>query len=151
MLLFPPAAFRRLTIASVLLLITAIGGCERSEGIAHYRVPKEREVSIATPADESDASAETVAPGEETDRMLAAIVAHGNSAWTFKLTGPIATIDKYADAFQSLVQSITFPATSGAQPQWKLPEGWQQKAGGSAMRLATITIPDEQPPLEATV
>ncbi|HTQ39523.1 MAG TPA: hypothetical protein VMJ32_10870 [Pirellulales bacterium] len=146
----------RWRLSTTVLVATSmfLGGCQRATEIAHYRVPKEPEVS--TPPAETE-SASTDSPGAAsaesapTDRMLAAMVPHGNAAWTFKLTGSIEAVDKHAAALEGLVQSITFPEKPGGQPQWKLPDGWTQKAGTSEMRLATITIPDEQPPLEISV
>jgi hypothetical protein len=83
--------------------------------------------------------------------MLAALVPHGSEAWSFKLAGPAETVGKYTQKFDALVQTVTFPDTAGGEPQWMLPEGWTQEAGGAQMRFATVKIPDSRPPLELTV
>jgi hypothetical protein len=83
--------------------------------------------------------------------MLAALVPHGSEAWSFKLAGPANAVEKYTEKFDALVQTVTFADSTGGEPQWKLPEGWTQEAGGAQMRFATVKIPDSQPPLELTV
>jgi len=83
--------------------------------------------------------------------MLAALVPHGSDAWSFKLAGPAEAVGKYTERFDALVQTVTFPDAASGEPQWKLPEGWTQEAGGAQMRFATVKIPDSQPPLELTV
>jgi hypothetical protein len=83
--------------------------------------------------------------------MLAALVPHGSEAWSFKLAGPAETVEKYTEKFDALVQTVTFADSTGGEPQWKLPEGWTQEAGGAQMRFATVKIPDSRPPLELTV
>jgi hypothetical protein len=131
-----------------------LGGCQKGSEIAHYRVPKELEASLpsaeaeAGAAGPADAAQADTAP---TDRMLAAIVPHADSAWTFKLAGPLEAVDQHAAEFEKLVQSVTFSDQPGGQPQWKLPAGWKQQAGNSEMRFATITMPGENPALEVTV
>jgi hypothetical protein len=112
-------------LATLLLL----AGCGEGPKITQYEVPKE-----PTP-----------------DRMLAALVPHGSEAWSFKLAGPAETVGKYTEKFDALVQTVTFTDSDGGEPQWKLPEGWIQEAGGAQMRFATVKIPDGRPPLELTV
>jgi len=112
-------------LATLLLLLT---GCGQGPQITQYEVPKE-----PTP-----------------DRMLAALVPHGSEAWSFKLAGPGETVGKHTEKFDALVQTVTFPDSTAGEPQWKLPEGWTQEAGGAQMRFATIRIPDS-PPLELTM
>src|SRR5262249_53306819 len=73
-----------------------------------------------------------------------------SQAWSFKLAGPAEAVGKFTEPFDALVKSVTFGGTE-AKPEWKLPEGWTQKAGGSAIRLATISIPAEPKPLELSV
>jgi hypothetical protein len=133
--------------AGMLLLIVAEGGCQKSGEIAHYRVPKEQEVSIAM--DAADAGATNGSAGNSeaadnaaTDRMLAAIVPHGETAWFFKLSGPADSVSKYADAFETMIKSVKFSESAGGKPSWSVPEGWQQKPG-SQMRFATIVLPSE--------
>lgn len=81
-----------------------------------------------------------------TDRMLAAVVPHGDTAWFFKLTGPEAAVAAKSDAFRGFVKSVRF---DGNRPRWTLPEGWKERAG-NAMRLATLEVAGD-PPLEIAV
>src|SRR5436190_19692707 len=97
--------------------LALLAGCGQSPTITQYEVSKE-----PTP-----------------DRMLAALVPHGSEAWSFKLAGPGETVGKYIEKFDALVQTVTFPEAAGGEPQWKLPEGWTQEAGGAQMRFATVT------------
>ena len=88
------------------------------------------------------AGAENSSTSAEPDRMLAAIVPHGNTAWFFKLSGPSGAVGKQTETFDALVKSVTFPESAGGKPQWKLPTGWEQKPG-SQMRFATLVLPAE--------
>jgi hypothetical protein len=122
-------------------------GCSKPPEITHYRVPKETTVNTAT-----EESAEPSAEGAA-DRMLAAIVPHGESAWFFKLAGPAGEVGKHVQEFEALVRSVTFRESGGGKPEWKLPEGWQQKPA-SEMRFATLILPvgeEASKPLEVSV
>ncbi len=133
----PVRLHRRLLLLFVALTAVAAIGCQKADEIAHYRVPKEQEVSLPSDAPETAASespAENTAADAKTDRMLAAIVPHGDTAWFFKLSGPVEAVGKQADTFQSLIKSIGFPKSGGGKPTWKLPEGWHEKPG-SQMRF----------------
>ena len=132
-------------LSSALILCVAASGCQRSEQIAHYRVPKEQEVSLPADTNETASAADGQAPTEnstEPDRMLAAIVPHSNTAWFFKLSGPSGAVGKQTETFDALIKSVTFPQSAGGKPQWKLPTGWEQKPG-SQMRFATLVLPSE--------
>jgi hypothetical protein len=111
------------------LFVAALVGCGQGPKVTQYEVPKE-----PTP-----------------DRMLAALVPHGSEAWSFKMTGPVDAVGKCTDKFDALVQTVTFPDPAGGEPQWILPGGWTQEAGGAQLRFATVRIPDSQSPLELTV
>ncbi len=128
------------------LLATILLGCQKSDEIAHYRVPKEQEVSLSIDAAEtapSESPAENAAADAKTDRMLAAIVPHGDTAWFFKLSGPVEAVAKHAETFQSLIQSVSFPKSGGGKPTWKLPEGWHEKPG-SQMQLCHADLARQQ-------
>ena len=139
---------RRWFVSYAALLAVCLCGCQKSDEIAHYRVPKEQEVSIAMDAadagatNSSDGSSEAAADNATSDRMLAAIVPHGDTAWFFKLSGPVDAVSKHADGFETLIKSVEFPESTGGKPRWSVPEGWQQKPG-SQMRFATIVLPSE--------
>ncbi|HEX6985508.1 MAG TPA: hypothetical protein VF170_09035, partial [Planctomycetaceae bacterium] len=110
-------------------------GCTSEEPIVVERVPKD-----------DVAPAVAVEPVEKTDRMLAAIVPHGESAVFFKVTGPEQAVARLKEDFLSLVRSTTL---DGEEPRWSLPSGWTEEKGSGEL-LARIGIPGD-PPLSATV
>lgn len=130
-------------------------GCDRTEAIGHYRVPKEiaAEKSVSgspqtvTPAASTSTPTSPAASAPGDKRMLAAIVLRADKAWFFKAVGPDAQLAAQADAFRSLVRSIRFV---DEKPQWTLPEGWREKPG-SGMRFATLEFGPADGPLELSV
>lgn len=128
----------RLRFVASIVAVTAgfaLAGCEPNEAIVVENVPK-------------DTSARTGAlkPTPPTDRMLAAIVPHDETAYFFKLTGPIDETAALRPQFLELVRSLRFEKS---EPVWELPAGWTQDEGGPG-RLATITVPGT-PPLSLAV
>ena len=116
------------------LFLSLLGGCERQEGIRHYRVPKEHVLYKANGPDASEVAKDEAAAY----RMLAAIIPRGSQAWFFRLLGPADAVAKETERFRELVKSIHF-AGEEAPPEWKLPAGWRQKPA-SGMRLSLIHI-----------
>jgi hypothetical protein len=131
-------SFRQLGRSLVVaLLVALLAGCQRDE-IRTYAIPKETEPVAADTASGKD-------------RLLGAILPHGSQAWFFKLTGPKQIAEKKKDEFLAVVTSVRFDQDSGSNPQWTLPDGWTQQAGGE-FRFATLSIPvDEGAPLECSV
>ncbi len=117
--------FRLLPSGCALIVCACLASCSRPEGIRTYTVEK-------IPAGRS-ASASTQAPG---------------SAWFFKLQGPPDAVTAQAEAFEQLVESVSF--SSRDEPEWKLPEGWSS-APGNDFRFATLKIGGSEPPLEVAV
>jgi len=112
-------------------------GCGRSPQIEHYRVPKQAVIDQLTGADKAGK-----------DRMLAAIVAHGDLNWFFKLAGQSDQVEQQAENFTALVQSVRF--SDQETPKWTLPKGWRERPG-DGMRYATLEIESNDGKLEATV
>src|SRR4051812_43153043 len=127
-------------------LVIGLVGCNKSEEIRRYSAPKES----ASDA-EAGAKPPSIGESEPSDRMLAALVPHGDWAWFFKLAGQAEKVGKYADAFRSFVQSVKFTEDEKAEPQWTLPDGWERKPGSTEMRFATIALPEEGEGLEVSV
>ena len=121
-------------------------GCRPAEQIEAYNVPKETAQEVVSAAAAPSAA---VAAATATDRMLAAVLPDGDRAWFFKVTGPLAEINSYADQIGEFLASVR-PAAGKPHPDWQLPEGWQQQPG-SAMRAATLLIPSGAKPLELSV
>lgn len=131
----------KLAVAAAMLMTLAVAtlGCRREEEIHSYVIPKETVVRPVA----------TTAPGEPTDRMLAAILPDGDKAWFFKIVGPVAAIDARADDIQKFFTSIR-PAAGKPVPSWELSGGWSSQPA-SGMRAATILVPTPTKPLELTV
>ena len=115
----------RLICVVVLLAVSIVGGCGKTEEIRSYLVSKELG-----------------------DRMLAAIVPAPGRAWFFKVVGSQPTVDEHADEINKFFTTIRVP--EGDRAQWDLPPGWREEAG-SQMRAATLWIPADGKPLEMSV
>jgi hypothetical protein len=118
-------------------------GCQRAEEITQYPVPKEESIQLPAPKSADGMSAES-----RPERMLGAILAHGDQTWFFKLSGGVDRVAEKNEAFRAFVQSLRFGADG--TPQWTLPAGWTHQAG-SGMRFATVVVDAADPPLELTV
>jgi hypothetical protein len=114
-------------------------GCRPAEEIHTYNVPKET-VSRVT------ADSPSPAP---TDRMLVAILPEGNKAWFFKVVAPLTVINEREDELQEFLANLRI-AAGKPHPDWQLPDGWDEQPG-AGMRIATITIPTSDKPLELSV
>ncbi len=127
-------------------------GCDRSDQvIRRYRVtkpaglPQQSRLTRLNPHVQST--------GRE--RMLGAILPHGEWMWFFKLVGPPELLGRQKENFERFIRSITFPAPAakddGGEPiRWKLPAGWRQLPA-SGLRYATIVISDGPHQLELSV
>jgi hypothetical protein len=125
-------------VIGVSILGSAIG-CRPADQIQTYSVPKEAPPVVAA-----------AAPSSETaDRMLAAILPDGDKAWFLKVVGPIGAVTEQEQPINDFFASVR-PAPDKAHPEWKLPEGWEERAG-TGMRVATIVIPTSAKPLEISV
>jgi len=132
---------------SLLALIgLALAGCGKPEEIEHYQVDKPEVIAKLFP--------QTDVPKAErpraSDRMLAAIVPHGDQLWFFKLAGPGEAVGGQEPAFDQFIAGLEFGDGASPPPQWKLPAGWHQQPG-SDMRFATISIDSAGKPLELSV
>ncbi len=99
------------------------------------------------------------------DRMLGAVIRHGDRAWFFKVTGPNADLAEQEPKFRQLIRSVRFVDEQDLsvvekkepKPEWDLPEGWRQlpddapQNRGTVRRYATLEIPLKVKPLEVSV
>jgi hypothetical protein len=92
-------------VAAVALVVLA--GCDREE-IRTYDVPK------PTP------------PAEANVRLLAAVFDVGDDQWYFKLLGPVAAVDKHAEAFAKFVSSARFTGKADKPVEWDVPATWEK-------------------------
>jgi hypothetical protein len=129
----------RVTAAIVVFATWTALGCRPADEIQSYAVPKEAPKPVAAEAPASESS----------DRMLAAILPDGDKAWFLKVVGPVAAVTEQEQALNDFFASVR-TAPDKPHPDWKLPAGWEERAG-SGMRIATISIPTADKPLEISV
>jgi len=138
-------------IVAGIVLAWICSGCDQTEAIRHYRVPKdvvaEQEKPVSGGPETPPPAASPPASPAVSQRMLGAMVLRSDTAWFFKAVGPDAQMAGHVDAFRSLLRSIRFV---DEKPQWTLPEGWRQEAG-AGMRFATLEFGSAENPLELTV
>ena len=146
-------------------------GCGQVDEITSYTVPKPHVVfeenhisdaqSDAGGSAMSGAARDSIAPfaggaatagilGDKTPkRMLAAIVPQGDRTWFFKLVGPDEPVVRQDENFLAFITSLKF-RTGDSDPEWDLPEGWEQHPGVK-MRFATVRIGSGEDRLELSV
>ena len=126
------------------LLLPWIGlliGCHSQDEIQTYSVPR-----TSPPRQSIDiASFE-----RQLDHTLVAILPRGEKAWFFKLTGSAPAVGRHREVFVRFLESVKVGNTEGDTPAWDLPDDWEEK-GASAMRTATLVVPDEAGPMEVAV
>jgi len=135
--------------ATFAILLVAVG-CEPVKPIRSYKVPKPELVYEANHLDPGTPTDPSGNPLPLDDRMLAALIPHGQHAWFVKLSGPKEAVAPQAEAFQAFVKSIQFTEDKDREPTWTAPENWV-RTNGPPPRWATLTIPESQPPLEVTI
>jgi hypothetical protein len=106
-------------------------------------------VALVAGCQQDEIRSYTVAKPEE-DRMLGAILPHGDSTWFIKLTGPAGNVAEDKDAFDRFVDSLRFTDNADAPLGWTLPLGWTESQEKRKDRYATILVGKEHP-LELTV
>jgi hypothetical protein len=137
-----PAVFSRQLILSAVVTLIALG-CGPAETITQYTIPKPESIQLAAP-DSTKAKSAVARP----ERMLGAIVPHGDQTWFFKVSGEPDRVHEQADEFAEFLLSLKF--TPQGTPIWSLPANWKQQSG-SGMRFATLIVDPADPPLELTV
>lgn len=109
-----------------------LAGCDSPEPIRQYEIPRNMPAAMK-PSD---------------DRMLAAMVPHGEATWFFKVLGPVDAVDSVAERFREFVESTEFE--EGEPVLDELPEGWRMGAD-KPMRFASIDIATENKQLDLSV
>ncbi|MCA9247374.1 MAG: hypothetical protein KDA42_09675 [Planctomycetales bacterium] len=128
-----------------MLLFALTAGCREQPQVRSYSTPKEAAVLEQNHLEGGAASA---ASGEPTDRMLAAIVPHGEQAWFFKITGSIDSIAAIAESFHDFLKTVRFDDANN--PVWEKPEAWTSKPA-SEFRFATLLLPSPSGELELAI
>lgn len=134
------AAFGVLTngvFAGFLLLC----GCERTERISTYSVPKHE--SLQTPKFLADHQRRH--PKQE--RMIAVVIPREEVFWFFKLQGDVEAVAARENDVREFLKTVRI--LSANKIDWTLPANWRQLPA-SEMRYATLVM-DGNPPLEISV
>lgn len=116
---------------AALLLLVLLPGCQEDE-IRRYQAPRPE-------------------PPKPKMQMLAAMVPHGERTWFFKVMGPTDQVQEAAAQWEAFLRSVRFSDQKENPVQWQLPEGWEQAAGNSPGRHATIRVGPKERGLELTV
>lgn len=139
----------------VLLALVLLGGCGQSDEITTYTVKKLKQnprttTTVVPPVMPRDGATPSDDGPADRDRMLAAIVPHGEVSWFFKMTGPRDAVAEQMDNFLALIKSIKF-ADKEAAPEWTLPEGWSEGKKANSFAHATLQVKSGDDVLQATV
>ena len=120
----------------VLALLLPVGlGCEPKQEVRVYKAPKQV-VAVAQL---------TAQP----KRSLAAIIPHGSKVFYLKAMEAPERLETLVVPLTELVKSVTFSASG--LPVWKLPEGWQEKAGtGMSIAILEAPVPEKSVPFAVT-
>lgn len=140
--MFMPVRKLPVFIAILPLLLFVSSGCQRRDEVQTQT--KER---TSPPQEPIDADRYL----QQLDHILVAIVPQEEKVWFFKLTGKAEQIEAQRKTFLEFVKSIKPSESADDLPTWELPEGWENKESTVRMRLATITVPDENGSLEIAV
>ena len=125
-----------LFICSVLI---AMGGCKRAEEIRHIVVDPDRSGVVI--GNRSSSKPTQVANAKPTDRMVVGIHETPQNFWTFKISGPIAEVNRTQPQWMKFLREVTFD--DDGVPSWEMPEGWKKaEVGNSAMVIARLQITD---------
>jgi hypothetical protein len=139
-----------------------IAGCKRAEEITSYDLslppepaPTHRMLAALVPDPIDPALLKTLRDQSRAESKRRGEEPNDDSipdqvAWFFKVVGPIDSIEKVADSFNTLISSLEL--RGGVRPNWTLPEGWEEDASVRVEgRDATIRTGDGGDALELTV
>lgn len=132
--------------AAGMLAAFLLSGCQPTEQVTRYTVPKPQEVfarnHVQRPAETEPSPPSRAMPGEapaSAHRLIGAIFPRGHRTWFFKMLGPDRLVQDQMEEFLQLVASVRFPPGDDSEPSWTLPPGWEQTPG-SGMRFATVWV-----------
>ncbi len=120
----------RFLLAAV--LICGLSGCEQPEPIVTYRVPTKLP--------------EQLLPSK--DRMLAAMLSHGDQVWFVKVSGPEAAIAEVESSFRDFVTTLGFD--DGQPVLDSPPDGWR-RSGDKPMRYASFNVETTNKQLDVSI
>ena len=130
-------------LRALLIAIVFTGGCDKSEQITTYSVPKHQSLQSAAYLEQYDREHPKPVPR----RMIGVIIPQESMTWFLKVDGPVEILAARENAIREFLKSLRFPNPETLE--WTLPTGWTNLPA-SSMRYATIVL-DGQPPLEMSV
>lgn len=86
---------------------------------------------------------------ESRDRMLGAILPHGDQVWFYKLAGPVDAVEYAENDLKKYVTQVQF--ADGQPVIGDLPAGWEQERQSRPMRFATLLIDTPSKQLELSI
>jgi hypothetical protein len=131
---FHPAIF----VSALCGICIGVLGCQKEE-IQSYLPPKPVEVT-----DVPD-----FPPGPR-ERMLAALVPHGDEVWFLKLQGPEKVVSAHKIEFDDVLRSFRFVDNKDEPVTWTTPKGWTVQPK-TQMRYATLLLDNKDAPLELSI
>lgn len=133
------------SLATVVLSLT-LPGCDRTEKIQSYTVPKHDAIQTKEFLDAQAARHPKPVPR----RMVGVIIPRQSSFWFFKLEGDVDAVAARENDVREFLKSVRFPeADNPDQIQWTEPEGWK-RLPGTELRYATLVL-SGSPRLEMSV
>ena len=133
-----------------LVVSLIVCGCEHSDGITVYRVPKYESIQTADYLASRLREREAVQrdrPKPVPTRMIALIIPKGTLLWFLKLEGDVDAVAAREIEVREFLKTIQFSADE--KMEWTLPAGWKQLPP-TEMRHATLVL-GGQPSLEMSV
>ncbi len=124
-------AFRQLGLALFAIAVLIPAGCNKPEDVTAYDVPK--------------------IDNQETlgkNRLLAAVFLNNETAWHFKLVGPMQEMGEHEREFLKFLNSVRFD--KDGKPTWSIPDGWEREPDRRS-RFAAFLIGKGLAALELTV
>jgi len=132
----------RLDLAILVSALGAVGvaapGCHK-EDIQTYAVPKAIEVKD-----------EPVLGDAPKERMLGAVIPHGDEVWFLKMQGPEKDIEAHKAIFDQVLHSFHFLDQKDKPVAWVTPPGWTSQPE-KQNRYATLVLDKKDTPLELSI
>lgn len=86
---------------------------------------------------------------ESSDRMVGAIIPHGDQVWFYKLAGPVDAVEFVESELLPYIEQIQF---ADGQPQiGELPSDWEHERQQRPMRFATLLLNTPSKQLELSI
>lgn len=142
----PDLLFVRGMLLAIAIGILSLSGCERSEKVQAYTVPKHEAIQ----SKEYLADYALKHPKPVPKRMVGVIIPRKTSFWFFKLDGDVSAVASRESVVREFLKTVHFPNPSNPDEiEWSAPEKWV-RLPPTQMRYATLVL-DGQPRLDISV